>query len=98
MNSDISLAHIDADEMRERIARDIGLTLKEFAVGYGFSYSAAKLLAKKDGFPLTGNLVFPSDFRLWRRRRSGWQSAPDSAAHRPRRAAGKRGELRVKHG
>ncbi len=92
------LAGIDREAVRTAKGHDEALTLAELAVATGLPYSDVKALAKEKGFPRIGKRVFPSDFKLWRRRRLGLQSAPETAAHRPLPAAGKPGEPRLKHG
>ena len=91
-------SHLDPAEVKKMVEEDQALDLKQFSLAFGYGYSKAKALTKQNGFPWLGGRVFPSDFRLWRRQTLGLQSAPDSAA-RPRPfAAGKPGELHVKHG
>ncbi len=92
------LKHIRPATARAMIARNVSLSLKEFAVGYGYSYPTAKLLSKEPGFPLLGSRIIPSDFDLWRLRRLGLQSAPGAPAHPRPPAADKSDALRVRHG
>ncbi len=90
-------AHVPA-VVQEKFANDQALTLAELAVATGLPYSTVKTFASEPEFPRLGRHVFPSDFKLWRRRKTGLQSAPDTAARPQPRAAGKSGELRLKHG
>ena len=91
------LAHLDAEDVRARAARDEALTLKELSVATGVAYSALRELAGMKGFPFIGKQVFPSDFKAWRRR-SVAKISRGTPARLPRPSADKFGELRVKHG
>ena len=92
------LAHVDAAQVRAMIAADQALSLKEFALGFGYPYYTAKLIAREEGFPIFHGRIAPSDFRLWRRRRLGLQSAPDAPARPRRPVAGKSDVPPLKHG
>ncbi len=92
------LAGIDVAFVLVKIGRDQALTKAEAAVGFDLPYSTIKALAKEPGFPLIGDRVFPSDFKLWRRRKTGLQSAPDTAVRSRRPDADKCGVPQLKHG
>jgi hypothetical protein len=92
------LEGIDAAAVLVKIARDQALTKAEAAVGFDLPYSTIKALTAEAGFPMLGNHFFPSDFKLWRRRKTGLQSAPDSAPRPPRPSADKSYAPRLKHG
>ena len=92
------LAGIGAKTVKAMIEADQALTLKEFAVGFGYTYRAAKDLAKCPGFPMLSGRIFGSDFKLWRRRQLGLQSAPDGPARRRQPAADRFCESPLKHG
>ena len=66
---DRQLAGIDRRSALEKRQADQGLNAKEFAVAAGLSYSAARDLFRRPGFPIVKNVVFWSDFELWRRTR-----------------------------
>ena len=64
---DRQLAGIDRRSALEKRQADQGLNAKEFAVAAGLSYSSARDLFRQPGFPVVKNVVFWSDFELWRR-------------------------------
>jgi len=66
---DRQLAGLNRRSVLEKRKADLALNAKEFAVGAGMSYSAARDLFRQPGFPLVKNVVFWSDFELWRRSR-----------------------------
>lgn len=92
------LEDISLDVVLTKIARDQALTKGEAAVGFDLPYSTVKALAREPGFPIIEGRFFPSDFKLWRRRRLGLQSAPDTATRSRPPAAGKSDVSRLKHG
>ena len=66
---DQQLAGLDQRSVLEKRKADLALNAKEFAVAAGMSYSAARDLFRQPGFPIVKNVVFWSDFELWRRSR-----------------------------
>lgn len=89
----------DPKIIRAKAERNEALTLKELAIWTGFSYTFVRnwrgLYAD---FPMFAGRIFPADFTLWRQKRLGLRSSPDTATRQPKKGAGKSDESLSTHG
>lgn len=90
------LKAITKESVLEKAARNEALTLKELAVLTGYGYSLVRSW-QNQGLPVLSGRVFPDDFVIWRRGRSGLQSGSDNGAHRLSLGVGKSGESLSRH-
>lgn len=88
------LRRILFDAVMEKVSRDQALTLKELAVWTGFSYSSVRAWGD---LPIINRRIFPQDFILWRRRKSGLGFENGSEGRLPRLRADKSGESLLTH-
>lgn len=89
-------AHLDATEVQAKFEANKALSLLELSLATGMSYTALKKLRPR--LPMIGNVIFPSDFELWRRQKTGLQTEPAAPAHPRRSRAGKSDALSPTHG
>lgn len=98
--SEKRLSKLDAEEVRAKAERNESLTLKELAVWTGFSYGVVRSWQNErfPFLPVLNGKIFPEDFVLWRRRRTGLESVLGNGAHPQMPTADKSGESLLKHG
>jgi hypothetical protein len=75
---DKQLRTVNLSEVMEKCRLDQALSIKEFAVRAGISYSTAREWFKLSGFPATRGMVFYSDFQQWRNERHPERNLSDS--------------------
>lgn len=91
--SEKRLSQLNAEEIRARAERNESLTLKELAVWTRFSYEVVRSWqADSPPLPLLNRKIFPADFVLWRRRKTGLEFVSGNGAHQTMQAAGKSDE------
>lgn len=88
MKREKQLQGLDRLEIVQKAKGGMALSLKELAVFCGFSYAVVRGWAK-EGLPVINGGTFIDDFVIWRRRKTGLESAPEVASRRPVRASGK---------
>lgn len=81
------LKAIDAKVVAAKVNAGKALTLAELSVHIGVGYSQVRAWK----LPLLAGKIFYDDFTLWRRRKLGLESGPQTPAHRQRATAGKCG-------
>lgn len=98
--SERRLSKLDPAEVRAKAERNESLTIKELAVWTGYSYEVARSwqICQEPRFPLLNGKIFPDDFVLWRRRRTGLEFGPGIGAHPMMQSAGKSDESLLRHG
>jgi predicted DNA-binding transcriptional regulator AlpA len=67
-SKDKQLAGTSLKDAKRKQKQDHALNAKELAILCGVSYSTTRQWLKQPSFPQINNLVFWSDFLLWRRR------------------------------
>src|SRR5438309_1230172 len=96
--SEKRLSKLDPQEVREKAERNESLTLKELAVWTGYSYEVVRSWqGELPTFPLLNGKIFPEDFVLWRRRKTGLEFGPGIAGHQWMPTVGKYGESLLTH-
>src|SRR5690606_19697323 len=70
--------NVDLKLVMEKRRLDQALSIKEFAIAAGISYSVARNWIRSPGFPTFRNVVFWQDFVEWRRRRMGMPQEPSN--------------------
>lgn len=97
MKREKQLQRIDRKKVLAKIARGEQINLKELAVYCGQGYSVVRAW-QDQGLPILGGKLFLDDFVIWRRRKTGLESAPAAFVRRVARAADRSGELLSTHG
>lgn len=62
----------DTPAVRERAARGMALSAREFAAISGLSYHRVRVLWKRPGFPVCENTITMPDYQEWKRQKFGW--------------------------
>lgn len=78
MVKDRQLTRINREEARSKRDFDTGLTIKEWCLLAGYSYSKGRAIVASDGFPIFEEKIAWSDWVIWRRRQVGLITAPCS--------------------
>jgi hypothetical protein len=65
LTTDKQLSGVHPEIARNRWERNLPCNLKQMAVALGVSYSVARQLAQRPGFPMLKGLVFPQFYTAW---------------------------------
>lgn len=76
MVKDRQLTCVNLEEVRAKRDSDTGLTIKEWCLLAGYSYSKGRAIAANNDFPIFEEKIVWSDWIIWRRNQVGLVIAP----------------------
>ena len=76
MTKDKQLSCVNLEEARSKRDSDAGLTIKEWCLLAGYSYSKGRAIVSSNDFPIFGEKIVWSDWIIWRRNQVGLVAGP----------------------